>query len=198
MIKVSAKLTGSWLVLDDLSWAGWLGRVPPNTALVFWQASPCLVIWASEQGSKRENRSTQDLWRPAQNWQTFFHCILLLKGFQFSFVNYISMKVGNILISYSSIIFSITSSWDNGWFFDFSNFDAVFLFFYFIFYFTILYWFCHTSTWIRHGCTCVPHPVPPFHLPPRTIPLGHPSAPAPSILYPASNLDWRFISYMIL
>ena len=24
------------------------------------------------------------------------------------------------------------------------------------FYFTILYWFCHTSTWIRHGCTRVP------------------------------------------
>ena len=39
---------------------------------------------------------------------------------------------------------------------------------------------------------------PPSHLPPHTIPLGHPSAPAPSILYPASNLDWRFISYMIL
>ena len=31
---------------------------------------------------------------------------------------------------------------------------------------------------------------PPSHLPPCTIPLGHPSAPAPSILYPASNLDW--------
>ena len=31
---------------------------------------------------------------------------------------------------------------------------------------------------------------PPPHFPPRTIPLGHPSAPAPSILYPASNLDW--------
>ena len=28
-------------------------------------------------------------------------------------------------------------------------------------YFTILYWFCHTSTWIRHGCTRVPHPEPP-------------------------------------
>ena len=39
---------------------------------------------------------------------------------------------------------------------------------------------------------------PPSHLPPRTIPLGHPSAPAPSILYHASNLDWRFVSYMIL
>ena len=65
-------------------------------------------------------------------------------------------------------------------------------------YFTILYWFCHTSTWIRHWYARVPHPEPPSHLPPRTIPLGRLSAPAPSILYPASNLDWWFISYMIL
>ena len=42
-------------------------------------------------------------------------------------------------------------------------------------YFTILYWFCHTSTWIRHGCTRVPHPQPPSHLSPHTIPLGHPT-----------------------
>ena len=48
------------------------------------------------------------------------------------------------------------------------------------FYFTILYWFCHTSTCIRHGCTSVPHPEPRSHLPPHTIPLGHPSAPAPN------------------
>ena len=67
-----------------------------------------------------------------------------------------------------------------------------------IFYFTILYWFCHTSTCIRHKCTCAPHPEPPSHLPPHTIPLGHPSAPAPRFLYPASNLDWQFVSYMIL
>ena len=53
----------------------------------------------------------------------------------------------------------------------------------------------HAST---TGVTRVPHPEPPSHLPPHTIPLGHPSAPAPSFLYPASNLDWRFISYMIL
>ena len=38
----------------------------------------------------------------------------------------------------------------------------------------------------------------PLHLPPHTIPLGHPSAPAPSILYHASNLDWRFVSHMLL
>ena len=67
----------------------------------------------------------------------------------------------------------------------------LFYFYLFIyFYFTILYWFCHTSTCIRHGCTRVPHPEPSSHLPPHTIPLGHPSAPAPSFLYPASNLDW--------
>ena len=62
-----------------------------------------------------------------------------------------------------------------------------------IFYFTILYWFCHTSTCIRHGYTRVPHPEAPSHVPPHTIPLGHLSAPAPSFLYPALNLDWRFV-----
>ena len=67
-----------------------------------------------------------------------------------------------------------------------------------LFCFTILYWFCHTLTWIHHRCTWVPNPEPPSHLRPHTISLGHPSAPAPSILYSASNLQWWFISYMIL
>ena len=40
--------------------------------------------------------------------------------------------------------------------------------------------FCHTLTWISHGFTCVPHPEPPSHLPLDPIPLGLPSAPAPS------------------
>ena len=51
-----------------------------------------------------------------------------------------------------------------------------------LFCFTILYWFCHTSTWIRHGCICVPNPELPSHLPPYAISLGHLSVPAPSIL----------------
>ena len=34
-------------------------------------------------------------------------------------------------------------------------------------YFTIFYWFCHTSTWICHGCTRVPHPEPP----PTSLPV---------------------------
>ena len=54
------------------------------------------------------------------------------------------------------------------------------------------------STWTHHGCTHIPHPEPSSHLPPHTIPLGHPSAAAPSLLYPAFNLDWWFISNMIL
>ena len=48
------------------------------------------------------------------------------------------------------------------------------------------------------GVHVFPNLNPSSQLPPRTIPLGHPSALAPSILYPASNLDWRFVSYMVL
>ena len=83
-----------------------------------------------------------------------------------------------------------------------SMFQFFFLFltfkFFIFFNFTILYWFCHTSTWICHRYTRVPNPEPPSHLPPHPIPLGHPSASAPSVLYPALNLDWWFVSYMIL
>ena len=64
--------------------------------------------------------------------------------------------------------------------------------------FTILYWFCHILKWIHHRYTRVPHSEPSSLLPPHTIPLGHPITPAPSIEYRASNLDWRFVPYMIL
>ena len=55
---------------------------------------------------------------------------------------------------------------------------------------------CHTFTWIRHACTCVPHPEPPSHLSPHPVPQGHPSAPALSTLSHVSNLDWWSISHM--
>ena len=83
-------------------------------------------------------------------------------------------------------------------FFSFFKYKFIYFNWRLIKYFTILYWFCHTSAWICHRCTCVPHPEPPSHLPPHTIPLGHPSAPALSILYYALNLDWPFVSHMIL
>ena len=37
--------------------------------------------------------------------------------------------------------------------------------------FTVLYWFCQISKWIRHRYTCIPHPEPSSLLPPHTIPL---------------------------
>ena len=46
--------------------------------------------------------------------------------------------------------------------------------------------------------TYVPKHEPPSHLPPHNISLGHPHAPAPSMLYPESDIDWRFNSYMIV
>ena len=52
------------------------------------------------------------------------------------------------------------------WTFD-SNANLTFISF--LFYFTMLYWFCHTLTWIRHGCTWVPTPEPPFHLSPHIL-----------------------------
>ena len=76
-----------------------------------------------------------------------------------------------------------------------------FFFFNFNFYFILLnntVLVCHTLTWICHRCTWVPNPEPPSHLPPHIISLDHPRAPAPSILHPVSNIDWQFVSYMIV
>ena len=39
-----------------------------------------------------------------------------------------------------------------------------------------------------------PNMNPPSHLSSHIISLDHPRAPAPSILYPTSNIDWRFVS----
>ena len=91
--------------------------------------------------------------------------------------------------------------WHKIWivFFNFYFFDISTLYsFFFFLIFEILYWFFHTLTWICHGYTWLPNPEPPSHHPSHIISLVHPSAPAPSILYPVSNLDWQFISYMIL
>ena len=79
------------------------------------------------------------------------------------------------------------------------NYLFIYLFsFIYLFNFIILYQFCHTLTGIHHGCTCVSHPESPSHLLPHLIPLGHPSAPDPSTLYHASNLDWQFVLHMII
>ena len=67
--------------------------------------------------------------------------------------------------------------------------------------------FCHTLTWISHGFTCIPHPDPPSYLPLCPIPLGLPSAPAPSTCLrldawawagDASSLGWWSVSHLIV
>ena len=58
--------------------------------------------------------------------------------------------------------------------------------------------FCHTMTWVSHGCTCVPHPEPPSHLPLHPIPQGCPSAPALRAPFHALNLDWSSISHTVI
>ena len=101
-----------------------------------------------------------------------------------------------------------------------SWFLTLFLFVNFYFYFTILYWFCHTLTWKIiliggyllynilvvfaihwHESAMGVHVSPswtPLPLPPHPIPQGHPSAPALSTLFHVSNLDWWSISHMII
>ena len=84
------------------------------------------------------------------------------------------------------------------WFFLFFIQYIFLIFIFTLFCFTILYWFCHTLTWISYGCTWVPKHEPLSHFPTHIISLDHPRAPAPSILYPVSNIDWPFISYLIV
>ena len=50
--------------------------------------------------------------------------------------------------------------------------------------------FCHTSTWISHGCTGPPYLEPlPQHLPSHPISLGCPRALVLSVLLYASNMQ---------
>ena len=71
----------------------------------------------------------------------------------------------------------------------FSFFSSVSDFFFFFF---TLYFFLILKSLIL---TCIPKHEPPSHLHPHNIFLGHPHAPAPSMLHPASDIDWRFNSH---
>ena len=80
-------------------------------------------------------------------------------------------------------------------FFVFRSF--IFFSFYFILLYNTVLVLPYINMYLPRLYTCSQSWTP-FPPPSPYILLGHPSAPAPSILYPASNLDWPFISYMIL
>ena len=65
------------------------------------------------------------------------------------------------------------------------------------FYFTILYWFWCTSTWIRHGCTCVPilNPLPTLYHPSGSSQCTSPKHPVSCI---EPRLATRFLYDIIL
>ena len=64
-----------------------------------------------------------------------------------------------------------------------------FYLFIYVFYFTILYWFCHTLAWIHHGCTCVPHPEPPS----QSRPSGPSQCTSPG--HPVSCIEPGLVIY---
>ena len=100
-------------------------------------------------------------------------------------------------------ILSVSQPYYQSWF----EHDLI-LFYFFKFKFIYFNWrlitlqYCISFAIHQHesatGIHVFPIPNPLSLLPHCTISLGHPSAPAQSILYPALNLDWQFVSYMIL
>ena len=74
-------------------------------------------------------------------------------------------------------------------------------FFFFFFIIILLYNIVLVLPYIDESATGVhvfPILNPSSHLPSHPNPLGYPSAPVPSTLSHASNLDWQFISHMII
>ena len=72
--------------------------------------------------------------------------------------------------------------------------------FFFSFFIFLTLQYCIGFAIYQHESATGIHVFPVLDPPPSSLPvpfpLGRPSAPAPSIQYHASNLDWRLVSYM--
>ena len=79
-------------------------------------------------------------------------------------------------------------------------FCNLFIFSVLFIYFTLQYCIGFAIHWHESAMGVHVFPIlnPPSHLSPHPIPLGHPSAQALSTLYHASNLDWPFVSHVII
>ena len=117
----------------------------------------------------------------ANQVEQFFMCspaayITSLELYLFLSITHFKIGLLFLLLSHNGTLYILDKIPSLG----FENILPVYhLYFHFLFFnlilffnFTILYWFCHISTWIRHRYTHVPHPEPSSLLPSRTIPLG--------------------------
>ena len=62
-------------------------------------------------------------------------------------------------------------------------------------YFTVLWWFCYTLTWISHRCTCVPPSW--TSLPPLSPPHSFGLSPSTGFECPASPIELALVIYFI-
>ena len=78
------------------------------------------------------------------------------------------------------------------------NSPSLFLFFFFLSFLTLQY--CIGFAIYQHESVTGIHVFPILNPPPSSLPVPslYPSAPAPSVQYHSSNLDWRLVSCMIL
>ena len=107
-----------------------------------------------------------------------------------------SQRVGH---DWQTFTFSNTKNQEDIFFSVFYLFILLLFFkFLFLLYFTLQYCIGFAIHWHEStmGVHEFPNMNPPPNLPPHNISLGHPRASAPSILYPASDIDWWFVSYM--
>ena len=79
-------------------------------------------------------------------------------------------------------------------FFCFFTFIYLFIFYFYFLNFIYLFIFKILKSLIL---TCIPKHEPPSHFPPHNISLGHPHAPAPSILYPVSCIEPRLAIHFL-
>ena len=110
-------------------------------------------------------------------------------GFDLHFSNYeLCWAYFHVFVSHLYVFFG-----------EMSAMSFFYSFFLFIYLFTLLYSIVLVLPYIDKNppwmYMCSPSWTP---LPRHLIPLGHPSAPAPSTLYHASELDWWFVSHMII
>ena len=145
-------------IYSDLFWLDWPGKTIlcflfyGDTAGHITEFAPLLPIWqTANAGATALTRSWgwpgEDGWSPLQVFKvtasgsTFvLHSYFVLTSFLYIFLR-----------KWQEYLQQLAS---------FGSFFPTFYLFFFIFNFTILYWFCHISTWICCRYTRDPHPEP--------------------------------------